>query len=91
MSLGLPESFFHVCAVSFTSLNAKLIERSENADCSDFSSCFPESFDRCMEILSNRIRTCVPEADLFGQAVGERVVGEWKGGIEEAEQVAEVN
>ena len=26
MSLGLPESFFHFCAVTLTSLNAKLVE-----------------------------------------------------------------
>ena len=69
MSLGLPESFFHFCAVTLTSLNAKLVEWREDADCSDFSSSFPERFDCRVEILTDCIRTSIPKADLFGEAI----------------------
>lgn len=91
MSLGLPEPLLYVGTVTLTSLDAKLVEGCEDADGSDLSSGFPESLDCRMEILSNGIWAGVPEADFLGKAIGERVVGERKGSVEEAEEVAELN
>ena len=91
MSFGLPESFVHICEISFASLYAKLIKRSKYTNCPYLSLCFPKRFDCCVKILANCIRTSIPEAYLFGKMKGKRIVGERKRGVKETEEIAEMN
>ena len=91
MSFGLPESFVHVCEISFASLYAKLIERGKYTNCPYLSLCFPKGFDGCVKILTNSIRTGIPEPYLLGEMKGKRVVGERKRSVKETEEIAEMD
>ena len=91
MSLGLPKTSTAVSPVTFARVDVELVERSEYAYCLDVSLCLPEGLDRCVKILTYGIWAGVPEANAFGQKVGERIIGEGERSIEEAEEVAEVH
>ena len=80
MSLGLPESGLTVCQITLSSLYINLIEACIDRNAFNVP-CLPKSLHSSVEVLTNRVSACVPEANAFGKRIAKRVVREREGDV----------
>ena len=90
MSLRLPEPGLHILPVALISLDVNLVEGSIDGDGLKLSKSLPVGFLGGMKVLSDGVRTGIPEPNFLDHVIADTVVGEREGDVEDGVEVRDV-